>query len=183
MLLAGAKNPWKEDISPATMAEQRGLELTSATVCRSAMDGRKSSSDFGIRTYFDMFQKMEDTFKFCAECKKLPDALPDPKSLRRCKRYGGGEGGLVARGWIHPLASSPVAGVKLGTSGPDTHLHLPPKTGMGVAGSHAWGAESCPHPPPWLGMLPLSPGARTCTTAAWRASVPTGRCTRSSARS
>uniref|UniRef100_A0A8B9Q1U5 MSS51 mitochondrial translational activator n=1 Tax=Apteryx owenii TaxID=8824 RepID=A0A8B9Q1U5_APTOW len=43
-------------------------------------------SDFGIRTYFDMFQKMEDTFKFCVECKKLPDALPDPKSLRRCKR-------------------------------------------------------------------------------------------------
>uniref|UniRef100_A0A8B9GBK3 MSS51 mitochondrial translational activator n=1 Tax=Amazona collaria TaxID=241587 RepID=A0A8B9GBK3_9PSIT len=42
--------------------------------------------DFGIRTYFEMFQKMEDTFKFCAECKKLPDALPDPKSLRRCKR-------------------------------------------------------------------------------------------------
>lgn len=51
------------------------------------MDGRKSGSDFGIRTYFDMFQKMEDTFKFCAECKKLPSALPDPKSLRRCKRY------------------------------------------------------------------------------------------------
>uniref|UniRef100_A0A8C5JTR0 MYND-type domain-containing protein n=1 Tax=Junco hyemalis TaxID=40217 RepID=A0A8C5JTR0_JUNHY len=56
------------------------------TLCRSAMDGRKSGSDFGIRTYFDMFQKMEDTFKFCVECKKLPDALPDPKSLRRCKR-------------------------------------------------------------------------------------------------
>ncbi|KFO71235.1 hypothetical protein N303_04394, partial [Cuculus canorus] len=53
---------------------------------RSAMDGRKSGSDFGIRTYFEMFQKMEDTFKFCAECRKLPDALPDPKSLRRCKR-------------------------------------------------------------------------------------------------
>uniref|UniRef100_A0A8C0EQL0 MSS51 mitochondrial translational activator n=1 Tax=Bubo bubo TaxID=30461 RepID=A0A8C0EQL0_BUBBB len=49
-------------------------------------DYKKSGSDFGIRTYFDMFQKMEDTFKFCAECKKLPDALPDPKSLRRCKR-------------------------------------------------------------------------------------------------
>uniref|UniRef100_A0A8C9NFM7 MYND-type domain-containing protein n=1 Tax=Serinus canaria TaxID=9135 RepID=A0A8C9NFM7_SERCA len=45
-----------------------------------------SGSDFGIRTYFDMFQKMEDTFKFCVECKKLPDAVPDPKSLRRCKR-------------------------------------------------------------------------------------------------
>uniref|UniRef100_A0A7M4DUJ0 MSS51 mitochondrial translational activator n=1 Tax=Crocodylus porosus TaxID=8502 RepID=A0A7M4DUJ0_CROPO len=43
-------------------------------------------TDFGIRTYFDMFKKMEDTFKFCVECKKLPDALPDSKNLRRCKR-------------------------------------------------------------------------------------------------
>lgn len=51
------------------------------------MDGKKGSADFGIRTYFDMFKKMEDTFKFCVECKKLPDALPDSKNLRRCKRY------------------------------------------------------------------------------------------------
>lgn len=74
------------------------------------MDGRKSGSDFGIRTYFDMFQKMEDTFKFCVECKKLPNALPDPKSLRRCKRYGGE---MV---WWHrddpSLTSSLLAGVK-----------------------------------------------------------------------
>lgn len=90
------------------------------------MDGRKSGSDFGIRTYFDMFQKMEDTFKFCAECKKLPNALPDPKSLRRCKRCGAGGGGLMAWGWIHPLTSSPVARVKLGVSGPDAQ---PPATG------------------------------------------------------
>ncbi|XP_064528614.1 putative protein MSS51 homolog, mitochondrial [Pseudopipra pipra] len=62
------------------------LNMESYEDYKSAMDGRKSGSDFGIRTYFDMFQKMEDTFKFCAECKKLPDALPDPKSLRRCKR-------------------------------------------------------------------------------------------------
>ncbi|XP_074962075.1 putative protein MSS51 homolog, mitochondrial isoform X4 [Phalacrocorax aristotelis] len=62
------------------------LNMKSYEDYKSAMDGRKSGSDFGIRTYFDMFQKMEDTFKFCAECKKLPDALPDPKSLRRCKR-------------------------------------------------------------------------------------------------
>ncbi|KAM7091668.1 putative protein MSS51 homolog, mitochondrial isoform 3-T4 [Ciconia maguari] len=62
------------------------LNMKSYEDYKSAMDGRKSASDFGIRTYFDMFQKMEDTFKFCAECKKLPDALPDPKSLRRCKR-------------------------------------------------------------------------------------------------
>ncbi|XP_032053305.1 putative protein MSS51 homolog, mitochondrial [Aythya fuligula] len=62
------------------------LNMKSYEDYKSAMDGRKRGSDFGIRTYFDMFQKMEDTFKFCAECKKLPDALPDPKSLRRCKR-------------------------------------------------------------------------------------------------
>uniref|UniRef100_A0A672TRG1 MYND-type domain-containing protein n=1 Tax=Strigops habroptila TaxID=2489341 RepID=A0A672TRG1_STRHB len=62
------------------------LNMKSYEDYKSAMDGRKSGSDFGIRTYFEMFQKMEDTFKFCAECKKLPDALPDPKSLRRCKR-------------------------------------------------------------------------------------------------
>ncbi|KAK1194679.1 Y7331 protein, partial [Pygoscelis papua] len=62
------------------------LNMKSYEDYKSAMDGRKSGSDFGIRTYFDMFHKMEDTFKFCAECKKLPDALPDPKSLRRCKR-------------------------------------------------------------------------------------------------
>lgn len=89
--------PWWGDASPTVMAEQRGLDPAHpAGLCRSAMDGRKSGSDFGIRTYFDMFQKMEDTFKFCAECKKLPDALPDPKSLRRCKRYEGGGGGEVA---------------------------------------------------------------------------------------
>ncbi|XP_071617222.1 putative protein MSS51 homolog, mitochondrial [Heliangelus exortis] len=62
------------------------LNMKSYEDYKSAMDGRKSSRDFGIRSYFDMFQKMEDTFKFCAECKKLPDALPDPNSLRRCKR-------------------------------------------------------------------------------------------------
>ncbi|KFO63322.1 hypothetical protein N302_12966, partial [Corvus brachyrhynchos] len=62
------------------------LNMKSYEDYKSAMDGRKRGSDFGIRTYFDMFQKMEDTFKFCVECKKLPDALPDPKSLRRCKR-------------------------------------------------------------------------------------------------
>nr|XP_021385383.2 putative protein MSS51 homolog, mitochondrial [Lonchura striata domestica] len=62
------------------------LNMKSYEDYKSAMDGRKRGSDFGIRTYFDMFQKMEDTFKFCVECKKLPNALPDPKSLRRCKR-------------------------------------------------------------------------------------------------
>ncbi|XP_026559930.1 putative protein MSS51 homolog, mitochondrial [Pseudonaja textilis] len=53
---------------------------------RSALEGKTPCMDFGIRSYFEMFQKMEDTFKFCVECKKLPDSLPDPRSLRRCKR-------------------------------------------------------------------------------------------------
>ncbi|XP_028915060.1 putative protein MSS51 homolog, mitochondrial isoform X1 [Ornithorhynchus anatinus] len=53
---------------------------------KSAMDGNPQGIDFGIRTYFDMFRKMEDTFRFCAECKMLPDGLPPSKSLHRCKR-------------------------------------------------------------------------------------------------
>ncbi|XP_039205774.1 putative protein MSS51 homolog, mitochondrial [Crotalus tigris] len=53
---------------------------------RSALEGKTPCTEFGIRSYFEMFQKMEDTFKFCVECKKLPDSLPDPRSLRRCKR-------------------------------------------------------------------------------------------------
>ncbi|XP_074867376.1 putative protein MSS51 homolog, mitochondrial [Carettochelys insculpta] len=62
------------------------LNMKSYDEYKSAMDGKRLGMDFGIRTYFDMFQKMEDTFKFCAECKKLPDALANPRSLRRCKR-------------------------------------------------------------------------------------------------
>ncbi|XP_053131745.1 putative protein MSS51 homolog, mitochondrial [Hemicordylus capensis] len=62
------------------------LNMTSYDEYRSAMEGTKVGADFGIRSYFEMFQKMEDTFKFCVECKKLPESLPDPKSLRRCKR-------------------------------------------------------------------------------------------------
>nr|XP_028561231.1 putative protein MSS51 homolog, mitochondrial [Podarcis muralis]XP_028561232.1 putative protein MSS51 homolog, mitochondrial [Podarcis muralis] len=62
------------------------LNMKSYDDYRSAVEGRKLCTDFGIRSYFEMFQKMEDTFKFCVECKKLPESMPDPKSLRRCKR-------------------------------------------------------------------------------------------------
>ncbi|XP_077172160.1 putative protein MSS51 homolog, mitochondrial isoform X2 [Paroedura picta] len=62
------------------------LNMKSYDEYRSAMEGKKPSVEFGIRSYFEMFQKMEDTFKFCAECKQLPESLPNPKSLRRCKR-------------------------------------------------------------------------------------------------
>ncbi|XP_069761583.1 putative protein MSS51 homolog, mitochondrial isoform X2 [Narcine bancroftii] len=53
---------------------------------RAALEGRKSATEFGIRTYQEMFQRLEDTYKFCAECKKLPEALLDQRGLRRCKR-------------------------------------------------------------------------------------------------
>ncbi|XP_043839448.1 putative protein MSS51 homolog, mitochondrial isoform X2 [Dromiciops gliroides] len=33
-----------------------------------------------------MFQRLEDTFRFCARCRVLPDGLPDSNVLRRCKR-------------------------------------------------------------------------------------------------
>ncbi|KAL8175039.1 UNVERIFIED_CONTAM: hypothetical protein K2H54_010265 [Gekko kuhli] len=62
------------------------LNMKSYDEYRSALEGKKPSAEFGIRSYLEMFQKMEDTFKFCAECKKLPESLPNPKSLRRCKR-------------------------------------------------------------------------------------------------
>lgn len=64
----------------------RKLNMRNYEEYRAAMDGKKATPDFGIRTYFDMFQKMEDTYKFCVECKKLPENLSDPRSLRRCKR-------------------------------------------------------------------------------------------------
>ncbi|XP_020664231.3 putative protein MSS51 homolog, mitochondrial [Pogona vitticeps] len=62
------------------------LNMKSCDEYRTVMEGKKLYADFGIRSYFEMFQKLEDTFKFCAECKKLPESMPDPKSLRRCKR-------------------------------------------------------------------------------------------------
>ncbi|KAM4632333.1 putative protein MSS51 homolog, mitochondrial [Discoglossus pictus] len=62
------------------------LNMKSYEEYRSALGGRSIAQNFGIRTYSEMFQKMEDTYKFCAQCKKLPSHLPDPRSMRRCKR-------------------------------------------------------------------------------------------------
>lgn len=53
---------------------------------RAALEGKKGAEGFGIHSYHEMFQKMEDTYKFCAECRRLPSNLPDPRALRRCKR-------------------------------------------------------------------------------------------------
>ncbi|KAM3917260.1 putative protein MSS51 homolog, mitochondrial isoform 2-T3 [Leptodactylus fuscus] len=62
------------------------LNMKSFAEYRSAVEGNSLATNFGIRTYAEMFQKMEDTYKFCAQCKKLPSRLPDPRALRRCKR-------------------------------------------------------------------------------------------------
>ncbi|XP_040296054.1 putative protein MSS51 homolog, mitochondrial [Bufo bufo] len=62
------------------------LNMKSFEEYRSAVEGSDLAANFGIRTYAEMFQKMEDTYKFCAQCKKLPSRLPDPRAMRRCKR-------------------------------------------------------------------------------------------------
>lgn len=55
-------------------------------LCRLVIDGGTPVSDFGFRCPQEMFQKMEDTFRFCAHCKALPSGLSDSKVLRHCKR-------------------------------------------------------------------------------------------------
>ncbi|XP_067100584.1 putative protein MSS51 homolog, mitochondrial [Osmerus mordax] len=49
---------------------------------RAAMEGKKKGGAF--RNYKEMFQNMEETFKFCAGCHKLPDHLPAEQTLKRC---------------------------------------------------------------------------------------------------
>uniref|UniRef100_A0A8C5QUF5 MSS51 mitochondrial translational activator n=1 Tax=Leptobrachium leishanense TaxID=445787 RepID=A0A8C5QUF5_9ANUR len=62
------------------------LNMKSYDEYRLALTGTSLPTNYGIRTYSEMFQKMEDTYKFCAQCKKLPAHLSDPRSMRRCKR-------------------------------------------------------------------------------------------------
>uniref|UniRef100_A0A3P9KTL4 MSS51 mitochondrial translational activator n=1 Tax=Oryzias latipes TaxID=8090 RepID=A0A3P9KTL4_ORYLA len=37
-----------------------------------------------FRNYKEMFQKMEDTFKFCTGCNKIPEHLSEQQTLKRC---------------------------------------------------------------------------------------------------
>lgn len=55
-------------------------------LCRLVVDGGTPVSGFGFRCLQEMFQKMEDTFRFCAHCRALPSGLADSKVLRHCKR-------------------------------------------------------------------------------------------------
>ncbi|KAM9305430.1 putative protein MSS51 homolog, mitochondrial [Gastrophryne carolinensis] len=62
------------------------LNMKSYEEYRSVMEGNNLFKNFGIHSYSEMFQKMEDTYKFCVQCKKIPSRLPDGCSMRRCKR-------------------------------------------------------------------------------------------------
>ncbi|XP_047465917.1 putative protein MSS51 homolog, mitochondrial [Mugil cephalus] len=49
---------------------------------RAAVEGKPRAISF--RSYKEMFQKMEETFKFCTGCHKLPEHLADGQALKRC---------------------------------------------------------------------------------------------------
>ncbi|DAA14299.1 putative protein MSS51 homolog, mitochondrial [Bos indicus] len=62
------------------------LNMKSYEEYKLVLDGGTPVSGFGYRCLEEMFQKMEDTFRFCAYCKALPRGLSDSKVLRHCKR-------------------------------------------------------------------------------------------------
>ncbi|XP_028287118.1 putative protein MSS51 homolog, mitochondrial [Parambassis ranga] len=49
---------------------------------RAALEGNAKAISF--RNYKEMFQKMEETFKFCTGCNKLPAHLAEGQTLKRC---------------------------------------------------------------------------------------------------
>ncbi|XP_072535230.1 putative protein MSS51 homolog, mitochondrial [Salminus brasiliensis] len=57
------------------------LNMKDYSEYRAALEGK---SKVGFRSHKEMFQKLEETFQFCAGCSKLPTDLPDPKALKRC---------------------------------------------------------------------------------------------------
>lgn len=77
------------------------LHLLPYYLCRLVIDGGTPVSSFGFRCQQEMFQKMEDTFRFCAYCKALPHGLSNCKVLRHCKRWlVGASGGPFRNGPI-----------------------------------------------------------------------------------
>lgn len=54
-------------------------------VIRAAVEGKTKGISF--RNYKEMFQKMEETFKFCTGCNKLPEHLSEGHSLKRCVKW------------------------------------------------------------------------------------------------
>ncbi|XP_075866280.1 putative protein MSS51 homolog, mitochondrial [Microcebus murinus] len=62
------------------------LNMKSYEEYKLVVDGGIPVSGFGFRCPQEMFQRMEDTFRFCAHCKALPSGFSDSKVLRHCKR-------------------------------------------------------------------------------------------------
>ncbi|XP_004680828.1 PREDICTED: putative protein MSS51 homolog, mitochondrial [Condylura cristata] len=62
------------------------LNMKSYEEYKLVVDGGIPVSGFGFQCPQEMFQKMEDTFRFCAYCRALPSDLSDSKILRHCKR-------------------------------------------------------------------------------------------------
>ncbi|XP_021498608.1 putative protein MSS51 homolog, mitochondrial isoform X2 [Meriones unguiculatus] len=62
------------------------LNMKSYEEYKLVIDGGTPVSSFGFRCQQEMFQRMEDTFRFCAYCKALPHGLSNYKVLRHCKR-------------------------------------------------------------------------------------------------
>uniref|UniRef100_F6SZR1 Annexin A7 n=1 Tax=Monodelphis domestica TaxID=13616 RepID=F6SZR1_MONDO len=62
------------------------LNLKSYEEYKAVVNGGIPGPGFGISSLSDMFQRLEDTFQFCARCRVLPDQLPVSEVLRRCKR-------------------------------------------------------------------------------------------------
>ncbi|XP_029133826.1 putative protein MSS51 homolog, mitochondrial [Labrus bergylta] len=49
---------------------------------RAALEGKAKGVSF--RNYKELFEKMEETFKFCTSCNKLPEHLTEGQTLKRC---------------------------------------------------------------------------------------------------
>ncbi|XP_061561625.1 putative protein MSS51 homolog, mitochondrial isoform X2 [Phycodurus eques] len=58
------------------------LNLNDYGQYRDALEGKTKGITF--RNYKEMFQKMEETFKFCTGCNKLPGHIGERNMLRRC---------------------------------------------------------------------------------------------------
>ncbi|KAG7492003.1 hypothetical protein MATL_G00010480 [Megalops atlanticus] len=58
------------------------LKMNDYSDYRAALEGKKKGIAF--RSHKEMFENMEDTFKFCTGCRKLPTHLSEGQTLKRC---------------------------------------------------------------------------------------------------
>lgn len=58
------------------------MQMKCLILIRAAVGGKAKGILF--RNYKELFQKMEETFKFCTSCNKLPEHLTEEQTLKRC---------------------------------------------------------------------------------------------------